>query len=406
MRICFYNPQVVSEFGVTLFSLVFEESAIRRLTGRFNFLLEILRDKRYEAAIVVDGTATSIPISNLLAFLNNRYFLRFFSFFEIYFWCLVNGINPFKIKILFSLKKLDSKNDILFGFAFIGGTFFDDAMTERSFFKNFEGKKVLHASHYFEQTKKIAGNVKKTNTKLMIAEANLKNSDYFNKYFGFIDSVGILPFRLRNRYVSKRDFLDRKNKCVALGTFWLFQEGDAHSADHFAHFKVNTLHPMRKVIVDNRKKISHVLDSFIGILQAVPKRSKAYRILKLLASIFKPIRRDYYRFDIVDTYNSYRMFVAPEENIGLPSVNSVEGMACGCAYLGLDSPMYADFGFKRGVHYIAYNGTLEDLVKKIEYYQARPDELEKIAAAGRQFVVEQFQEKQVIDNFLKTMETL
>ena len=79
--------------------------------------------------------------------------------------------------------------------------------------------------------------------------------------------------------------------------------------------------------------------------------------------------KDYHRMDIVKKYNEYKMFIAPEESIGLSSVNVVEGMACGCAYIGLDHPMYTDLGMVDKQNYIGYDGTLDDLKSKIRYYQ-------------------------------------
>ena len=34
------------------------------------------------------------------------------------------------------------------------------------------------------------------------------------------------------------------------------------------------------------------------------------------------------KFDIIQEYNKYKMFVNPEEVIGLPGIGCVEGMAC------------------------------------------------------------------------------
>ena len=63
-------------------------------------------------------------------------------------------------------------------------------------------------------------------------------------------------------------------------------------------------------------------------------------------------------------------------------------MACGTAYIGQKVGYYEDFGMEEGVHYIGYDGTIDDLKAKIRYYQMpeHQQELEKIAKTGSEFV--------------------
>jgi spore maturation protein CgeB len=81
-------------------------------------------------------------------------------------------------------------------------------------------------------------------------------------------------------------------------------------------------------------------------------------------------------------------------------------MACGCAYIGLDHPMYTDLDMLDKKHYIAYNGTLLDLKNKISYYQNHQDELSEIANNGYNFARNSFSEKKVLNNFWKYLEDL
>jgi len=96
------------------------------------------------------------------------------------------------------------------------------------------------------------------------------------------------------------------------------------------------------------------------------------------------------------------MFTVPEEVCDLPAIGVVEGMACGCAFFGLDSPIYRDLGMVPGVHYVAHNGTLEDLVEKIGFYQqpTQQTNLEQIAERGCKFVTEKFRAGVVYREFL------
>ena len=161
---------------------------------------------------------------------------------------------------------------------------------------------------------------------------------------------------------------------------------------------------MGKEIYRNKEKLKNVIDSFITSLnktidlkQIHPEDSLTIRLAKrylpyvLLENLVPNHKNTYFSFDIVAKYNAYRMFISPEEIIGLPSINAIEGMACGAAFIGIDHPMYIDIGLIPNVHYIAYkNQNLEDLVQRIQYYQQYPEECEKIAQAGYQFVSSNF----------------
>ena len=64
-----------------------------------------------------------------------------------------------------------------------------------------------------------------------------------------------------------------------------------------------------------------------------------------------------------EKFNEYKMCLIGEEILGVPGIGFVEGMACGCAYFGKRG-YYEDYGMKEGVHYIAYDGSPDDLLEK------------------------------------------
>ena len=71
-----------------------------------------------------------------------------------------------------------------------------------------------------------------------------------------------------------------------------------------------------------------------------------------------------FSFDMVAKFNEYKMCIVGEEITGVPGIGFVEGMVCGCAYIGLNNGLYEQYGLKEGVHYIGYDGTLPDLTEK------------------------------------------
>ena len=95
------------------------------------------------------------------------------------------------------------------------------------------------------------------------------------------------------------------------------------------------------------------------------------------------------------------MFIAPEAAAGFPAALFVEGMACGCVYIGLENEMYSEFGMKSGVHYIGYDGTINDLIEKVSFYSNNYDELEKIANSGYEFAVRAFNPSAVHQKFIE-----
>lgn len=405
MRLCFYNPHLIDILGESLFAFFFSWGNPAKRNRRLGFMLQMLRQPECSMAILVDGTVSSMPFRRLGRLFDNPRFIRAFSFFEIYVWLIINRINPFKQTVIFSSDRLDPARDVLFGFAFLGKTFFDADLTRRSFFSKFTGRKLLHATHFYENTELVAENVRRAGVHVMVAEVDVLYSPYFKKYFDFIDKVILLPFGLRERYVSTTPFLSRKNKCVALGTLAFFPDGHEPTAAHRDFFGTNTLHPMRKEIFDRIPELSHALDSLIVTHKKKPQNRKR-GVLEILWANINPATKEYHKFDIVGTYNAYRMFVSPEETIGQPSINAIEGMACGCAYVGTESPMYVDMGLVQGIHYVPYDGTAAGLARAVAEYQSRPEELARIAEAGRRFVVDYFRPERVIRTFVKTLKSL
>jgi hypothetical protein len=81
-------------------------------------------------------------------------------------------------------------------------------------------------------------------------------------------------------------------------------------------------------------------------------------------------------------------------------------MACGCAFIGLDHPMYKDIGLVPGDNYIVYDGTLDGLRDVVREYQRRPHDLERIAQSGHRFVHEQLSPSIVAEAFRAALSDL
>jgi hypothetical protein len=248
--------------------------------------------------------------------------------------------------------------------------------------------KIAHLTHYAFYPAHGTRNLRQLGIDVLVGENDLQsNSKLYQKHFGPLQAeFWRLPYAAANRFKVVTPFSERTHKLVATGSI-TYKMTDP---DFIAFYGTNELQPLRRQLYERAGEFPAELDSLISDLDATRKYSgppePTWR--KLLKRWQKHPQSAYYKKNIVDVYNSYTMFVVTEEVCNLPAIGFVEGMACGCAYFGLDDPMYRDLGMVPGVHYIAYDGTVDGLIEKVRHYQ-HPDqhaELEAIAARGCELV--------------------
>ncbi len=247
--------------------------------------------------------------------------------------------------------------------------------------------KVVHLTHYVYCPHTGARNLAAVAPDLLVAESNLAaNASFFQLHFATIRAPFLgLPFTAAPRFQARRPMSDRVNKMVVTGSITYKMQDPAF----VEFFQTQELQPMRRQLFEAAARYTSEMDCLVSDLDATratrwPSRlRRAWALLRRLAGV--RAQADYYRRDIVETYNSYAMFAVPEEVCGLPAIGFVEGMACGSAYVGLDAPMYRDLGMVPGVHYIAYDGSIDDLMSQVRYHQQHPERTQAIAEAGRRF---------------------
>lgn len=237
--------------------------------------------------------------------------------------------------------------------------------------------------------------IEKVDPDLMFNESNMqKRFIAFGEYFGwFHKQYEVIPFVFAPRFKVVKPFNERKNKAVSVGTVTY----PGYLVKYFGH---DCLQPARKQIYDNAKELTPWVDCFNSDYLEDDKMSKHSASDNQLVKVIKRLhdkffvghQKKYYSFDMVEKFNDYKMCIVGEEIVGLPGIGFVEGMASGCAYLGQTVGYYEDYGMKEGVHYIGYDGTLDDLKAKISYYQQpeHQQELETIAKTGCEFVRSHF----------------
>ena len=212
----------------------------------------------------------------------------------------------------------------------------------------------------------------------------------------------ILPYIVASRFINIVSFEKRKKVAIAMGTIAKFEEEN----DYTIFYKTMFLHKMREEIYENKDYLAGVVDVSVSPYienRTSGKLNKHHGVLYSLYNLIKNkpgAQKSYFSFNIVDKYNEYQMAVVPEEICGIPAIGAFESMACGCALIAIDDSMYKDLGLVPGIHYVAYDNTVEDLRNKVLYYQKHEDELKKIADAGCSFVRSRFTSEKITDIFL------
>lgn len=327
-------------------------------------------------------------------------------------WALLNRVNLFKVRLVFTPKQLQ-KADAVFLMHYGCFTHESDVLAEQGRalaqrLANVSVLKIVHMTHFAYNPVVGSENLRVLSPDILLAENDLKkNSPFFGKYFGDVPGRFYhLPYVAAPRFQRKVDFNARTNKLGVTGSITYKMKAPEFSA----FYGQNELQPMRRKIYSRQDELANLVDSFIydldesrRVQEAASSESKEQGASQAQSLVQQ---RNYYNADIVEFFNSYRMFAVPEEICDLPGISFIEGMACGAAYFGLDNPMYRDIGMIPGTHYVAYDGTLEHLLEQVAYYQQHADELEQIAEQGYQIAHTALSSTSVYSKFLTTLEQM
>ncbi|OGQ97365.1 MAG: hypothetical protein A2284_04190 [Deltaproteobacteria bacterium RIFOXYA12_FULL_61_11] len=336
---------------------------------------------------------------------------RTVSLCEFLAWCRLNHLDPRSFDLLHRPEQL-APTDVLFLFS--RSTLDENGPSSFRTLLASSALKLVHLTHYMLGTPAISRNAEPAAASLLFtAEADLSRGAYFRHHFPWYQgSVYLLPFIPQQRFQAKRPFAERKACCLATGTYELLADTERNHP-FIDYFGQRTFHPLRKAIYEDRDKLRGLIDSSISFYNQEVRyqeidRKEPYlrRRLKLLHNLFGAKQKGYFSFDLVERYNQYQMFLAPEELNHLPGIGFVEGMACGCAYLGVPGPMYADLGLQPGKHYLGHDGSLDHLLEVIAWHREHPEVTERVAAAGRAFVSERLDGRRTLALLLEDLEGL
>ena len=317
-------------------------------------------------------------------------FLSLFRFIEHNFVMKKNKLDTRKVKILRNEKEIRSDDIIVL---YVKYPYQFDGMERISAFK---AVSLIHLEGNYEECSDL---LQKVQPNCIFGESNFfEFNTKFKDIFKWFDSKNfyLLPFAFEDRFRPSGLFQQRKNKAISVGTI--------------TFYKGEVTQPIRKRIKENAVELGKYLECYNeyykeGTItkEVLPTDGFIIRVLKdcYNLSVHDGQQKKYFSFDMVKKLNEFKMCIVGEERHGIPGIGFVEGMACGCAYIGLNSGLYEQYGLQEGVHYIGYDGTLSDLKAKIEYWQKAENQerLESIAHTGCEYVRSHFNRQTVAAHF-------
>lgn len=399
MRVVFINLHGNVFYTRTAWQYITKKSS----APKHRYILNYMIDNGYEVCNYVNNSGFTLcgldTVVNGIGNSKVKKLMSKFRFFEYKIVMFLNEIDSKKITLIKTANEI-KEDDIVLTY-----THFKEQI---ECMRVLSGTKVVSLLHFYGDSE-ISSLLEKSNVKYFYAEANLsKYSVLFKKNFKWFNGeFFILPFVFNKRFEIKTNFQKRKKKAVAIGTVTKYEN------DEFVEtYGSSCYQPLRKQILDKKNKLVPYLDCEIYEYEEedlkVPDSNdgsltKAYK--KIYNAFHTGRQKKYFSFDMVEKFNEYQMCIVPEDVQGMPGIGFVEGMACGCAYIGLNYDAYKDLGLIEGIHFIGYDGTIDDLIKKIRYYQdeAHFKELESIASAGCSFVRDNFNSETVAKNFIERL---
>lgn len=352
---------------------------------KHGYLLKYLIDSPdYELCTYINERGFSMA-SNLHPVIMR--FLNLFRFVEHRIVIRKNGIDSKKITVIKSRNDI-RKDDIVIAYRDSARTMYD--------FDKIDAFKAISMIHFFGK-KDESAIMQGLNIDILFNEVDLsKHSEIFQRYYSWYDKGFIVhPFVFGERFQRIKPFSQRKTKAFATGTITYKTDKD------FVEVYGDPCdQPARKQIKDNPDFFSDTIDCYSCDYNEDNKgkdvKSNEIGLISFYKKMYNKFhqgqQKTYFSFNMVEKFNEYKMCIVGEEILGVPGIGFVEGMACGCAYIGQKIGYYEDYGMREGVHYIGYDGTMDDLKRVIHYYQSpdHQDELERIANAGYEFAHRHF----------------
>ncbi len=196
------------------------------------------------------------------------------------------------------------------------------------------------------------------------------------------------PFGTSQRFMVDAPWGGRKQKVIALGAVNLVNEPDVkESLREYAAFYANVkfTHQWRRMLVEHEAELAGVMDSQ---LPHFPEMKNP-------------------RYDAVKMMTSYALFANDEGLMAFPPARTYEGPAAGAAMISSDHGSYGDLGFRDGVNCVMHRKhDIADFRAKAEYWLQRPEDLRRVAEAGRKLIRTHYTHPAVAQRLKAQLETI
>lgn len=328
-----------------------------------------------------------------------KWICKQFRFLEYRLVMKKNGLSAKHVKLLKSRKQI-RKDDIVVGYRHVSSS-----LSDMSKIDAFRAVSMIHYLGFKNEAKMIED----AQSDILFNEGDLFSySKVFQKYLPHYKRPLLVHcFVAAPRFRRIKPFAERETRCFSTGTITYRDVPDFVDV-----YGDSCVQPSRKQILTHKDELEPWIACYNSdyledntMKKYLPSDNIFKHHYKVWYNSTHVGQKKYFSFNMVEKMNDFKMCLVGEEIIGMPGIGFVEGMSCGCAYIGRTVGYYEDYGMKAGVHYIGYDGTLEDLKAKITYYQQpeHQDELECIANAGYEFAKEHFNGEKAAAAFLDTL---
>lgn len=388
----FYNPHIDDFLG----ELPYFKVRGRKSTKKYGFLISESLQQFGNISVVIDETASSFIPSSILSKMP-RVVRILLSEIEFALWKKINGLSN-KVNRINYVER-DNRNDALLIFSYnsaTGGKLFAERL---KLFESFPFV-VAHLSHYFMMTSEKSNNLKKVGNIWLAGDSDISKNIYFKFFFDWYKKdILVLPFAVNRRFQSYTPFENRKNSCIATGTIINLDEerNTARHRDFKSFFKVNSYHPVRKMIYDLPAENNQAIDSKINLVRGEVSANRFKNLLRQ----FSASQKNYFKLNFLEEYNLYKFAVVGEELAGFPALGSLEAMACGCALIA-QPDYYKGLGMIAGIHFIPYDGTVAGILSALN----KPQGSSGVSKAGQIFIEGHFRPENVYKAWIEKINIL
>lgn len=394
MRIVYIDLHCVN-FLLRPFAAIYNNNKIA--TYKHKFLIDYALANNIEICNYITGQNTSL--CGIFKFY--KYFCKLIkskksNIFESNLVIKKNFGNSHKIKMLTDATEI-RKDDIVVCYLY--------SHYQLDVIKTLPGKKICFLNHFISVNEKMDFDYYGIDA--IVNEVDLSENEFFLKNFKYDNAkIIICPYTYESRFQNYHR--KRSDKALIIGTLSTCKNNSGYKL-YREFFQTEWIQTLRKLFYDNRNKISDFADSYISYINedienADSKNSNFHKIIIKIKKRFVRNRQSKYTsFNMVDKFNEYSMFLCPEENADMPGIGCFEGMASGTAYIGLDEFYYRNLGFIPGENYISYDGTIEGLKEKVNYYRKNSEKRDAIAQRGYNFVRDKFNATKVAAKFFEDL---